>query len=95
MRAIIAFRGKSEFGKSKFFFTVFISSRVVINLLRDVIVDQSNRVPVLEVIVTYFLEARRELWETLGTMCSSTTFMIGVGVGICCEVFQSCTISWF
>ena len=77
------------------FFTVFISSRVVINLLRDVIVDQSNRVPVLEVIVTYFLEARRELWETLGTMCSSTTFMIGVGVGIYCELFQSCTISWF
>lgn len=34
-----------EVGKSNFF-TVFISSRVVIDLLRDVIVDQSNRVPV-------------------------------------------------
>ena len=46
--AIIAFRGKSEFGKSKYF-TVFISSRVVIDLLRGlrgVIVGQSNRVPV-------------------------------------------------
>ena len=30
----------------------------------------------------FSLEARGELWETLGTMCSSTTWIIGVGVGI-------------
>lgn len=48
----------------KFIFQVFRSSRVVIDLLRNVAIDQSEQA-IPDSLLWRLLEARKELWETL------------------------------
>lgn len=73
---------------------LFTSSRVIIDLLWDVTVDQSDRVVFQRLLWRFSVGAQRIVGSPC-TMCSSTTLVIAVGIGIYCEFFKGAQSAGF